>query len=328
MAPQYILSLILLLTYNMVQHCASAAVHSHSLEQNQERESDGSFRPRDFDHYSEGSHNSEFDHEAILGSVKEAEEFDKLKPEESRRRLGQLLPQMDLNKDQSIDRSELKAWILNSFIKLSKEEAEERMNEVDSNKDGLVTWPEYMQDAFGADDDEEAGPGDTGDTGMLVREEKLMWAIADVDGDGALNFEEFKTFSNPEEHEVMFPFLVNQTLKDKDEDKNGKLDFHEYVGSRGRHEDKSWLVSEKEKFDDLDLDGDGKLDEKEVKKWVIPDNEEIAEEEVDHLFTAADDDHNDVLSFEEILAHHDVFVGSEATDYGSDLYGEHFDDEL
>lgn len=51
-----------------------------------------------------------------IGSVREAEEFDKLSPEESKRRLGQLLPKMDLNGDGHIDRQELKQWILKSFM--------------------------------------------------------------------------------------------------------------------------------------------------------------------------------------------------------------------
>ena len=35
------------------------------------------------------------------------------------------------------------------------------------------------------------------------------------------------------------------------------------------------------------------------------------------------------LSFEEIITHHDVFVGSEATDYGEHLHNLHkFGDEL
>lgn len=67
MASQYLLSFLLLLTHNMVLHCASAAVHSHGVD-NLERESDGSYRPRDFDHYGDAGHNSEFDHEAILGA--------------------------------------------------------------------------------------------------------------------------------------------------------------------------------------------------------------------------------------------------------------------
>jgi len=58
-------------------------------------------------------------------------------------------------------------------------------------------------------------------------------------------------------------------------------------------------------------------------------NREIADEEVAHLFASSDDDHDGLLSFHEILEHHDVFVGSEATDYGDHLNNIHrFDDEL
>lgn len=56
---------------------------------------------------------------------------------------------------------------------------------------------------------------------------------------------------------------------------------------------------------------------------------EIAEEEVLHLFTGSDDDHDNKLSFNEILEHYDIFVGSEATDYGDHLHNiHHFEDEL
>lgn len=56
---------------------------------------------------------------------------------------------------------------------------------------------------------------------------------------------------------------------------------------------------------------------------------DIARDEVDHLFAAADDNHDNRLSFEEILEHHDAFVGSEATDYGDHLQDiERFQDEL
>lgn len=46
---------------------------------------------------------------------------------------------------------------------------------------------------------------------------------------------------------------------------------------------------------------------------------EIAIEEVNHLFASADDDHDDRLSYQEIIENYDVFVGSEATDYGEHL---------
>lgn len=47
------------------------------------------------------------------------------------------------------------------------------------------------------------------------------------------------------------------------------------------------------------------------------------------MFASADDDHDDYLSFEEVLDHHEVFVGSEATDYGDHLHKVHtLSDEL
>lgn len=56
---------------------------------------------------------------------------------------------------------------------------------------------------------------------------------------------------------------------------------------------------------------------------------EIANDEVDHLFAGSDDDHDNRLSFDEILDHHDAFVGSEATDYGDHLQEiDRFNDEL
>ncbi|XP_050685274.1 calumenin isoform X2 [Leptidea sinapis] len=328
MNKQFFVSFVILVTPNILLHCASAAVHSHSLDnENVERDSDGAYRPRDAEHYSDSEHNVEFDHEAILGSVKEAEEFDKLSPEESKRRLSLLLPKMDLNGDNFVDRQELQKWILNSFVKLSHEEAEERMAETDENKDGIVTWVEYLRDSFGVDTEEEISPDDTGDTGMMVRDEKIMWKAADADGDGSLDLREFEVFTNPEEHPAMHPLIISQTLREKDANKDGVLDFKEFVGERGVQQDKEWVTGERAKFDEeLDSNSDGVLDAAEIKRWTIPDNLEIAEEEVDHLFASADDDHDDLLSFDEILQHHDVFVGSEATDYGHEL--DRFDDEL
>ena len=49
---------------------------------------------------------------------------------------------------------------------------------------------------------------------------------------------------------------------------------------------------------------------------------EIARDEVDHLFSECDDDEDDLLSHDEIIDHHDIFVGSEATAYGDRLTDE------
>lgn len=53
------------------------------------------------------------------------------------------------------------------------------------------------------------------------------------------------------------------------------------------------------------------------------------QDEVNHLFAGADDDVDGILSLSEILDHHELFVGSEATDYGEHLNNpDRFTDEL
>ncbi len=47
---------------------------------------------------------------------------------------------------------------------------------------------------------------------------------------------------------------------------------------------------------------------------------QIAAEETRHLMVAADDNHDLLLSFDEILNNHEIFVGSEATDFGEHLH--------
>lgn len=91
--------------------------HEHTAAHHKERMEAGAFASRDAHHHGDdGEHNVEFDHEAILGSVKTAEEFDNLSPTEAKERLALLIRKMDRNGDEFVDRHELKAWILRSFV--------------------------------------------------------------------------------------------------------------------------------------------------------------------------------------------------------------------
>ncbi|KAL1124715.1 hypothetical protein AAG570_001338 [Ranatra chinensis] len=334
-----------------VTPASPAHIHSHHLSK--EREEDGAYAARGHEYSADGKHRTEFDHEAILGSVKDAEEFDHLSPEESKRRLRILLGKMDLNKDQQIDRNELKAWILRSFKMLSEEESNERFEDADENQDGEVTWEEYKLDAYG-DPEEDVfqvifyyvlvlycwyyywcGTLYINLTNLVIdsqmlQNDKMLFKAADKNGDGALDKSEFIYFTHPEEYPEMLPHILQNTLDEKDKNKDGFIDFQEFLGDRARNHDKEWLVAEKDKFDrDFDKDHDGKLNANEILSWVVPSDDEIAEEEVIHLFDSADDNGDNVLSFEEVLENHETFVGSEATDYGEHLHNIHtFEDEL
>lgn len=120
-----------------------------------------------------GEHHNEFDHEAIIGSVKEAEEFDNLSPEESKKRLSLLVQKMDLNSDLFVDRHELKAWIIRSFKSLSEEEAEDRFEDVDEDNNDLISWAEYLKETYGLDENEYTPTfGENKDEDKIIRDDK------------------------------------------------------------------------------------------------------------------------------------------------------------
>jgi Ca2+-binding EF-hand superfamily protein len=265
--------LVCALALNLIQFSDAGVMHSHSNDVHKERESDGAYSPRDHSHFSDsGEHHNEFDHEVILGSHKEAEEYDHLSPEEAKRRLRILLKKMDLNDDQQVDKKELKTWILRSFKMLSEEEANERLEDADEDNNGLVTWQEYLSDAYGMDNEENLSIGDEND--QLIRDDKEMWKAADINNDGVLDSKEWNAFSHPEEHPSMLPIILEQTLREKDKDGDRFISFQEFVGDRAEEHDKDWLQVEKDKFDsDLDKDGDGKLSSNEILSWVVPSNE-------------------------------------------------------
>ncbi|XP_049530318.1 reticulocalbin-2 [Anopheles darlingi] len=314
----------------------SATTHKHVHTINKERTEDGAFSPRDSHHLERGEHFSEFDHEAILGSVKEAEEFDNLSPEESKRRLAVLVTKIDQNADGYVDRHELKAWILRSFKSLAEEEASDRFDDVDLNNDDSVTWDEYLQETYGMDSEDEEGvrlpfqqPRDEEER-KLINDDKEMFNAADTDQNGVLDSNEYVRFISPEEFPEMLPIILQQTLREKDKNNDGRIEFQEFVGDNAKDHDKEWLVVEMDRFKhDFDKDNDGYLNGNEILSWVVPSNDEVASDEVDHLFVASDDDHDDRLSHQEIIDKYDIFVGSEATDYGDHLQNiHHFDDEL
>lgn len=110
-------TILLLILTVVVSHTVHKHAHNHVAPGTGERMEDGSYKPRDIDHHgADGEHFAEFDHEAILGSVKEAEEYHQLSAEESKQRLRILVEtRIDTNKDQFVDKHELKAHILRSF---------------------------------------------------------------------------------------------------------------------------------------------------------------------------------------------------------------------
>lgn len=85
-------------------------------------------------------------------------------------------------------------------------------------------------------------------------------------------------------------------------------------------EEKEVYVTEKERFDTyFDLDHDGRLNDTEIFRWLIPDDNATAAAEAEHIMEKSDTNKDGVLSTNEIAEHYLIFVGSEVTDYGNAL---------
>lgn len=169
------------------------------------------------------------------------------------------------------------------FRSLSEEESNDRFDEVDENTDEVVTWAEYLKEMYEMDSEDEPGvkmpvldEHITPENKQLIADDKDVFEAADLNKDGQLTREEFVLFISPEEHPVMLPIILNQTLRDKDTDNDGVISFQEFLGDSARDHDKSWLIAEKERFDsEYDKDGDGLLNGNEILSWIVPSNEYV-----------------------------------------------------
>lgn len=166
---------------------------------------------------------------------------------------------------------------------MAEEEAAERFAEIDENKDKIMTWTEYMKDTYSMEsEDEIMREADklspelqkSVQESKMIQDDKEMFKAADQNGDGILTEDEYIRFLSPEEFPEMFPVILQQTLREKDKNGDGRIDFQEFVGENGRDKDKEWLISEKQRFDsDYDTDGDGSLNRNEILAWIVPSNE-------------------------------------------------------
>jgi len=155
-------------------------------------------------------------------------------------------------------------------------------------------------------------------TNSITIRTKKLFKGADANEDEVLDFPEYVVFKHPRRSEVTSRIVVQTKLEQLDADKDGSLTVEEFlVETKDQTTDEKTHKLEEERFkEELDTDGNGKLDESEILDWLEPNNVAEANDEADHLMTECDTDNNQKLSVEEILNNHSIWVDSDATDYG------------
>lgn len=282
------------------------------------------------EHFKNEHHNKQYDHDAFLGED-QAKTFDQLPPEESKRRLGLIVDKIDGDKDGYVTLVELKDWIKYTQQRYITEDVDRHWRQHNPAGDELLPWETYRKNVYGFMDDMEPkelrAPDSEGLTyANLLKRDRRRWNYADGDQNDALNRTEFAAFLHPEDHPEMRDAVVLETLEDIDKDGDGKVSLEEYIGDMYRAEEEEagaepeWVRQEREQFAaHRDTNGDGAMDADEVRDWIAPPQFDHAEAEARHLVFEADADADERLTRHEVLLKYDLFVGSQATDFGEAL---------
>ena len=99
--------------------------------------------------------------------------------------------------------------------------------------------------------------------------------------------------------------------------RNSKMKHHWILLFVSEEEEPEWVEQERELFrQELDVNTDGYLNLREMKRWISNNDMDPALAESKHLMSIADDDINGELDVEEMLAHFDVFMTSSVTQFG------------
>ncbi|GBP79596.1 Calumenin [Eumeta japonica] len=283
----------------------------------------------DVEHFKNEHHNKQYDHDAFLGED-QAKAFDQLPPEESKRRLGIIVDKIDGDSDGYVTLVELKDWIRYTQKRYIDEDVDRHWRQHNPSNDETIPWETYRKNVYGFMDgmDEKELQSDSNEAytySNLLKRDRRRWHHADADENDALNRTEFAAFLHPEENPLMRDIVVLETLEDIDTDKDGKVSLEEYIGDVYKpdsddEEEPDWVKQEREQFTGYrDTNKDGYMDEHEVKAWIAPPEFDHAEAEARHLVFEADSDADEKLTKQEILDKYDLFVGSQATDFGQAL---------
>ncbi|KAL5007837.1 hypothetical protein ScPMuIL_016643 [Solemya velum] len=226
----------------------------------------------------------------------------------------------DKNKDHLLSKEEFMDF-------MHPEEAEhmrdivvqETIEDIDKDKDGFISLEEYIEDVYDEEDeDDEDEDEDEDENGhhepeWVHSEREQFQTYRDKNKDGKLDHDEVRDWIIPEDYDHI-EAETKHLIASSDQDKVGDMwPNHE-------EEEPEWVKSEREQFSTYrDRNKDGKMDNEEVKHWIIPPDYDHSQAEAKHLIFETDDDKDGKLTRDEILDKFELFVGSQATDFGEAL---------
>jgi len=209
---------------------------------------------------------------------------------------------IDKNGDGKISLAEVLDYSHSMQKAMAAKQVAEYLDMMDKNQDGKVSLKEFVDPSDESQEDAMEGLSDKEkEVERKSRELEVgKFKIADKNGDGFLDAAELPTAISPEMAEETLGLIGEHTLDRLDANKDGELDFKEFAseGTAGEALDKDAESELDQQFKKLDLDGNGKLNLKEVTRWESGDFQ--VTHAMDEFFTNADANKDDQLSLAEV----------------------------
>ncbi|NWY97765.1 CAB45 protein, partial [Loxia curvirostra] len=255
------------------------------------------------------------------------------------------LPRVDLNNDKKISAKEMQRWIMEKTDEHFQEAVEENkmhFRAVDPDGDGHVSWDEYKIKFLASKgfNEKEIAEKIKNNEELKIDEEtqevldnlKDRWYQADnPPPDLLLSEQEFLSFLHPEHSRGMLHFMVQEIIRDLDQDGDKKLTLSEFISlpvgtvenQQAQDIDDDWVRDRRKEFQEvIDANHDGIVTMEELEEYMDPMNEHNALNEARQMIAVADENQNHHLELEEILKYSEYFTGSKLMDYARNVHEE------
>ncbi|CAH1175998.1 unnamed protein product [Phaedon cochleariae] len=256
--------------------------------------------------------------------------------------LMEVFEKADKNGDKKLDSKELSQWIRRKIVEhisLAVSTNHELFTKIDVNpRNGVITWREYhnyflkkrgFSDKYVKNHDERRHKGLQRSLKERIMRDKASWMEAARSNPDSLNLDEFLSFTHPESSAVNQLALVDELYDKFDRDGDEMLTENEFaILQTDGNGDETLIVRQDENErraefrKSIDLNGDGRADRRELLHYVAPQSPRHSEHEAEALLALTDNDRDNMLSLDEMLAHPDLFLKSKMVDTARSFHDE------
>jgi len=214
-------------------------------------------------------------------------------PRLSAEQLHRLHAKIDADGNGKVSLQEVMAFSHNISKSIASSDAKGMLGS--ETKDGKLSLEEHISDTHVGSEDSDEDKREKEERRKL---ETAKFRVADLNGDGIVDSTELPALFFPEAHPHVLQVVVQDAMRRKDADGDGKLTKKEF------HQDdpdmEEMVEEDKEEFTKLDTNGDGFVDYDEL--LVLESGRFHEEEAMKLLFNLADKDGDMQLTAEEFVA--------------------------